>query len=79
MRIVPNHVCVVVNMLDEVVMVRGDEIIGTLPIAARGSCGKLSPHPEERASRSYNDGRGALHLMVRDARKGALLTMRVRD
>lgn len=35
-RIVPNHVCVVVNMFDEAVMVRGDEIIGTLPIAARG-------------------------------------------
>lgn len=35
-RIVPNHVCVVVNMLDEVVMVRGDEIVGILPVAARG-------------------------------------------
>lgn len=35
-RIVPNHVCVVVNMLDEVVMVRGDEILGILPVAARG-------------------------------------------
>ena len=35
-RIVPNHVCVVVNMVDEVVMVRGDEIVGTLPVAARG-------------------------------------------
>ncbi|MGY3590053.1 D-serine deaminase-like pyridoxal phosphate-dependent protein [Bradyrhizobium sp. USDA 4341] len=35
-RIVPNHVCVVVNMMDEVVMVRGDEIIGALPVAARG-------------------------------------------
>ena len=35
-RIVPNHVCVVVNMMDEVVMVRGDEIIGILPVAARG-------------------------------------------
>jgi D-serine deaminase-like pyridoxal phosphate-dependent protein len=35
-RIVPNHVCVVVNMMDEVVMVRGDEIIGTLEVAARG-------------------------------------------
>ena len=35
-RIVPNHVCVVVNMFDEVVMVRGDEIIGTLSVAARG-------------------------------------------
>ncbi|WP_426434318.1 D-TA family PLP-dependent enzyme [Bradyrhizobium genosp. P] len=35
-RIVPNHVCVVVNMMDEVVMVRGDDILGTLPVAARG-------------------------------------------
>jgi D-serine deaminase-like pyridoxal phosphate-dependent protein len=35
-RIVPNHVCVVINMSDEVVMVRGDEIIGILPVAARG-------------------------------------------
>jgi len=35
-RIVPNHVCVVVNMLDEVVMVRGEEIVGVLPVAARG-------------------------------------------
>lgn len=35
-RIVPNHACVVVNMFDEVVMVRGGEIVGTLPIAARG-------------------------------------------
>jgi D-serine deaminase-like pyridoxal phosphate-dependent protein len=36
LRIVPNHVCVVVNMMDEVVMVRGDEIVGVLPVAARG-------------------------------------------
>jgi D-serine deaminase-like pyridoxal phosphate-dependent protein len=35
-RIVPNHVCVVVNMMDEVVMVRGDKIVGVLPVAARG-------------------------------------------
>jgi D-serine deaminase-like pyridoxal phosphate-dependent protein len=33
---VPNHVCGVVNMVDEIVMVRGDEIVGTLPVAARG-------------------------------------------
>src|SRR5207248_4303589 len=32
-RIVPNHVCVVVNMMDEVVMVRGEAIIGTLKVA----------------------------------------------
>ncbi|WP_460451458.1 D-TA family PLP-dependent enzyme [Alsobacter sp. SYSU BS001988] len=35
-RIVPNHVCVVVNMVDRVVAVRGDEIVGELPVAARG-------------------------------------------
>ena len=35
-RVVPNHVCVVVNMVDEIVMVRGDEILGLLPVAARG-------------------------------------------
>ena len=35
-RIVPNHVCIVVNMMDEVVMVRGDEILGTLKVEARG-------------------------------------------
>jgi D-serine deaminase-like pyridoxal phosphate-dependent protein len=35
-RVIPNHVCVVVNMVDEVVMVRGDEIVGILPVAARG-------------------------------------------
>ena len=35
-RIVPNHVCVVVNMMDEVVMVRGEEILGVLPVTARG-------------------------------------------
>ena len=35
-RIVPNHVCVVVNMMDEVLMVRGEEIVGVLPVAARG-------------------------------------------
>lgn len=35
-RIVPNHVCVVVNMVDEVVMVRGEDIVGLLPVAARG-------------------------------------------
>jgi D-serine deaminase-like pyridoxal phosphate-dependent protein len=35
-RIVPNHVCVVVNMFDRYVTVRGADLIGELPIAARG-------------------------------------------
>ena len=35
-RIIPNHVCVVVNMVDRMIAVRGDEIVGEIPIAARG-------------------------------------------
>ena len=35
-RIVPNHVCPVVNMVDELVTVRGGKITGTLAVAARG-------------------------------------------
>lgn len=35
-RVVPNHVCVVVNMVDRLVTVRGDKLIGELPVAARG-------------------------------------------
>ncbi|MDQ0392940.1 D-TA family PLP-dependent enzyme [Labrys monachus] len=35
-RIVPNHACVVSNMLDEVVLVRGEAVIGKEPVAARG-------------------------------------------
>lgn len=36
LRIVPNHACVVSNMLDHVTLMRGDEIIGAEPVAARG-------------------------------------------
>jgi len=35
-RIIPNHVCVVVNMMDRLLTVRGDEIIGFIDVAARG-------------------------------------------
>ena len=35
-RIVPNHVCVVVNMVDRLVAVRGHAIVGEIPVAARG-------------------------------------------
>src|SRR3546814_5178325 len=35
-RIVPNHCCVVSNMLDSVVAVRGDRVEGPLAVAARG-------------------------------------------
>jgi D-serine deaminase-like pyridoxal phosphate-dependent protein len=35
-RVVPNHVCVVVNMVDQLVAVRGDQIVDVLPVAARG-------------------------------------------
>ena len=36
LRIVPNHVCVVVNMVDRMIAVRGDTVIGPMPVAARG-------------------------------------------
>lgn len=35
-RVIPNHVCVSVNMFDQLVTVRGDRIEGVLPVAARG-------------------------------------------
>lgn len=35
-RIVPNHACVVANMLDFVVLCRGETLIGPEPVAARG-------------------------------------------
>ncbi len=35
-RIIPNHVCVVSNLFDEVNLAEGDEIIATKPVAARG-------------------------------------------
>lgn len=36
LRVIPNHVCVVCNMVDRYVAVRGEEIIGEIPVAARG-------------------------------------------
>jgi D-serine deaminase-like pyridoxal phosphate-dependent protein len=38
-RVIPNHVCVVVNMVDRAVAVRGETIIGEIPTAARGKIG----------------------------------------
>lgn len=35
-RIVPNHVCVVVNMVDRLIAVRGGEVVDVIPVAARG-------------------------------------------
>jgi D-serine deaminase-like pyridoxal phosphate-dependent protein len=35
-RVVPNHSCVVSNLVDVVRLVEGDEVIDTLPVAARG-------------------------------------------
>ncbi|EEB86196.1 D-TA family PLP-dependent enzyme [Roseobacter sp. GAI101] len=36
LRIIPNHVCMVSNMLDEVQLHRGDTVVGPCPVAARG-------------------------------------------
>lgn len=35
-RVIPNHVCVVVNMVDQLIAVRGNEVVEVLPVAARG-------------------------------------------
>ena len=35
-RIIPNHVCVVTNLADRFVTVRGREVVGTLKVEARG-------------------------------------------
>ena len=35
-RVVPNHSCVVSNLVDVVRLVDGDQVIETLPVAARG-------------------------------------------
>ena len=36
LRVVPNHVCVVVNMFDQLVAVRNNSIVDVLPVEARG-------------------------------------------
>jgi D-serine deaminase-like pyridoxal phosphate-dependent protein len=35
-RVVPNHSCVVSNLVDAVRLVEGDEVVETIPVAARG-------------------------------------------
>jgi D-serine deaminase-like pyridoxal phosphate-dependent protein len=35
-RVLPNHVCVAVNLYDEVVVHRSGEVVDTWPVAARG-------------------------------------------
>jgi D-serine deaminase-like pyridoxal phosphate-dependent protein len=35
-RVIPNHVCVVVNMVDQLIAVRDNAIVEVLPVAARG-------------------------------------------
>jgi D-serine deaminase-like pyridoxal phosphate-dependent protein len=35
-RVIPNHVCVVVNMVDQLIAVRCNEVVEVMPVAARG-------------------------------------------
>jgi D-serine deaminase-like pyridoxal phosphate-dependent protein len=35
-RILPNHACVVANLHDRLLAVRGEEVVGALAVAARG-------------------------------------------
>ena len=34
--VIPNHVCVAVNMVDELVLVQNNKVVKTIPVAARG-------------------------------------------
>lgn len=36
LRIIPNHVCVISNLFDNVTLISGDEVVETVPVAARG-------------------------------------------
>ncbi len=36
LTVIPNHVCTCVNMHDEAFLLRGDEVVGSCPVAARG-------------------------------------------
>lgn len=38
-RIVPDHCCVVVNLFDQVNLISGEDVLETLPVAARGRMG----------------------------------------
>ena len=35
-RVVPNHSCVVSNLVDVVRLIEGDEVVESIPVAARG-------------------------------------------
>jgi len=35
-RVIPNHVCVAVNMVDQLIGVRGGEVVDVIPVTARG-------------------------------------------
>ena len=35
-RIIPNHACVVTNLMDELLITEGTDVVGRLPVAARG-------------------------------------------
>jgi D-serine deaminase-like pyridoxal phosphate-dependent protein len=35
-RVIPNHACVVTNMMDRLYLVRGDELVSEVAVAARG-------------------------------------------
>ena len=37
LRVVPNHVCNAVNLVDELVIVQGGRVVDTWPVAARGA------------------------------------------
>ena len=49
-RIVPNHVCIVVHLADAVFGVRDDAVVSSWPVAARGRGQPVLDHPSELSS-----------------------------
>jgi len=49
-RIIPNHVCIVVHLNDAIAGIRGDEVETTWPVAARGRGFRLSTELAEASS-----------------------------
>ena len=43
MRVIPNHVCIVVHLNDVIVGVRGESVETEWPVAARGRGFRLTP------------------------------------
>ena len=52
-RVLPNHACVVANMVDEVLLVEGDRVVDRLPVAARGQDRRKLAEPRMKLAETH--------------------------